>query len=348
MRKMLYLMVSLPLLLLTACDVHEWPDTPELVKFHLRMNYESYMTKWNHQYNGACVVETSMGETYDNHLPYGNIRYIIRAYPALGKDRISQKHAYEFIFVKSISEGYDHGVTLELPGGDYNIMVWSDMLQYTNDTYFYNTENFSEIMLQGDYVGNSDYRDAFRGRGPISLVADIIDQAPDTFDITMQRPLAKYEFVTTDLEEFIDKEIEYWTEMAATRGDVPPTRINTDEYNVVLYFSGYMPSAYNMNSDKPVDSKMGVLFNSKLEVLGENEASLGFDYVFVNEKKSAVIVQLGLYDKEDREIALTEPINVPLQRSHHTVIKGSFLMQHVSGGITINPDFNGNHNIVID
>ena len=341
-------MLSLSFLLLTACDVHEWPDTPEMVKFHLRMNYESNMTKWYHQYNGASVVEIGLGEVYDNHLSYGQIRYIVRAYPVFGKDRVSQKEAYEFTFVKNISEGYNHGVTLELPDGDYDIMVWSDMLQYSGNTYFYNTDNFSEIVLQGEYVGNNDHRDAYRGRAPIALVADVIDQAPDTFDIAMQRPLAKYEFVTTDLEEFIDKEIDYWTRMAETRGDVPPTRINTDDYNVVLYFSGYMPNAYNMNSDKPVDSKMGVMFNSKLEVLSPNEASLGFDYVFVNEKKSAVVVQLGLYDKEDREIALTEPINVPLRRSHHTILKGSFLMQHASGGITINPDFNGTHTIVID
>ena len=82
--------------------------------------------------------------------------------------------------------------------------------------------------------------------------------------------------------------------------------------------------------------------------MNENEASLGFDYVFVNGKKSAVTVQIGLYDKEDRQLALSAPINVPLQRNHHTVIKGSFLMEETSGGITINPDFDGNHNIEIE
>ena len=62
----------------------------------------------------------------------------------------------------------------------------------------------------------------------------------------------------------------------------------------------------------------------------------------------AVTVQIGLYDKQDRQVALTEPINVPLQRSHHTSLKGSFLIPEASGGITIKPEFDGNHNIVID
>jgi hypothetical protein len=67
----------------------------------------------------------------------------------------------------------------------------------------------------------------------------------------------------------------------------------------------------------------------------------------VNGKQSAVTVQIGLYDKEDRQLALSTPINVPLQRNHHTLIKGSFLIEETSGGITINPDFDGEHNIVI-
>lgn len=347
MRKLLYIIMYMPLLLLTACDVHEWPETPEFVKFHLRLNYETDMTEWHHTYDGASVIEQGLGETYDNHQEYGQIRYIVRTYPISEKQYTSQSYAQEFVFTKNISEGYDHEVTLDVLPGNYKVMVWSDLVKKSSDLSFYSADNFSEIVLQGDYQGNEDHRDAFRGVAEASWVADILEQIPDTLDVLMQRPLSKYEFITTDLDEFIDKEIEYLSKVAASRGETPPSRINTDEYDVVLYFSGYMPSAYNMNSDKPVDSKMGVVFNSKINVLNENEASLGFDYVFVNDKKSAVTVQLGLYDKEDRQIALTDPINVPLQRSHHTIIKGSFLMQQTSGGITIDPEFDGNHNIVI-
>jgi hypothetical protein len=222
------------------------------------------------------------------------------------------------------------------------------LIQTSSDNHFHNTDNFAEIRLQGDHKGNNDYRDAFRGSNNISLVADIMEHLPDTLDIAMQRPLAKFEFVTTDLKEFIDKEYQYLLKEVETRGELLPTRVNTDDYKVVLYYSGYMPFAYNMNADKPVDSKLGVSFESKIDVLNENEASLGFDYVFVNGKTSSVTVQIGLYDKEDSQLALSVPINVPLQRNHHTVVKGSFLMEETSGGITINPDFDGNHNIVIE
>ena len=99
-------------------------------------------------------------------------------------------------------------------------------------------------------------------------------------------------------------------------------------------------------TDKPVDSSTGVMFESTLRKLSESEASMGFDYVFVNGKKSAVTVQIGIYDNEGTQLSLTEPIEVPLKRSHHTIMTGMFLMSEASGGVTINPDFDGDHNLI--
>ena len=356
MRKSLYLklflIVCMPLLL-SACDVHQWPENPEFVKVLLRLNYETEMTEWEYLYDGSQVIEQGFGQRYNNQQNYGKIRYIVRTYPLSSKQRALQDYTQEFIFTKDVSGGYNHEVTLDMLPGNYNVMVWSDLVWQDfapteNGTSFYNADNFAEITLQGTHTGNTNYRDAFRGSGNISLEADIIDHLHATLDVTMQRPLAKFEFVTTDLQEFIDKEIEFLTKEAETRGEVPPTKVDTDSYKVVFQYSGFMPSAYNMNTDKPVDSKMDVLFESKLGVLSEREASLGFDYVFVNGNNAAVSVQVGLFDKENRQLALSEPINIPLRRNHHTIMKGSFLMQQASGGITINPDFDGNHNIVIE
>ena len=348
MRKILYLIMCLPILFLSACDVHEWPETPEFVKMHLRLNYETDMTEWEHLYDGISVFEQGYGETYDNHRDYGKIRYIVRTYPVSEKMRTTSDYTQEFVFTKDISEGYDHEVTLDLLPGNYNVMVWSDLVQTSGDSHFYNADNFAEIRLQGDHKGNNDYRDAFRGTNNITLVADIVEHLPDTLDIVMQRPLAKFEFITNDLQEFIDKEIEYLKKEAATRGENAPTRVDTDKYKVVFHYSGFMPNTYNINTDKPIDSATGVMFESRLGILNDNEASLGFDYVFVNGKEAGVSVQIGLYDGEDRQIALSEPIDVSLRRSYHTILRGSFLMQQATGGIVINPDFDGNHNIVID
>jgi hypothetical protein len=336
---------------MTACDVHEWPETPEYVKFHLRLNYETDMTKWYHLYDGVEVIEQGYGETYDNRQEYGKIRYIVRAYPISEKMRTTSAYTQEFVFSKNIASSYNHEVTLDLPDGNYNIMVWSDLVQTNGETSFYNASNFAEIRLQGKHQANDDYRDAFRGSNHISLVSDIMERLPDTLDIVMQRPLAKYEFITNDVKEFIDREAPRLTSKSQgkteeSNEDAPSRAINIEDYKVVFYYVGFMPNAYSMNTDKPVDSSTGVFFESKLRKVTESEATIGFDYVFVNGSQSAVTVQIGIYDKEGTQLSLTEPIEVPLKRSHHTILTGMFLMSEASGGVSINPDFDGDHNLV--
>lgn len=351
MTKQLFLILCMPLLLLTACDVHEWPETPEFVKFHLRLKYDTDMTEWHHVYDGTSVNEVRYGETYDNHQQYGQIRYIIRAYPIVEKQRASQNFTQEFTFTKNIGQGYNHEMTLELPAGEYNMMVWSDLVKSSADTPFYEAANFAEIRLQGKHQANNDHRDAFRGTNQISLVADILERLPDTLDIAMQRPLAKYEFITNDVVEFLEKEATRVASKAnggkgASADDAPSRVINLEDYKVVFYYVGFMPDAYSIYTDKPVDSSTGKFFESSLKRLNESEASLGFDYVMVNGKKSAVTVQIAIVDKEDEQLSLSEPIEVPLQRSHHTLIRGLFLMSEASGGIIINPEFDGDHNLI--
>lgn len=349
-RLFLHLILYMPLVLLTACDVHEWPDTPENVTFRLKLHYERDMTVWEHLYDGTEVTEQGLGDTYDNGREHGKMRYIIRAYPLTEKQRLASKYTQEFVFTKDITEGYDHEATLDLAAGDYRIMVWSDLLENDDVDPYHDAGDFAEITLQGDHRGNNDYRDAFRGTGDISLTADVAEYVPGTLEITMQRPLAKFEFITNDLAEFIQKE---GLRVAAKNGDAksasgndPATRVNAEDYKVVFHYVGFMPCAYSMLTDKPVDSSTGVMFQSALKELGDMEASLGFDYVFVNGTESAVTVQIGLYDNEGTRLSLTEPIRVPLRRNHHTVLQGSFLLSEASGGVTINPDFDGDHNLI--
>ena len=121
-------------LLLYSCDVYEWPDTPEYVKLHLRLNYETDMTKWEHLYSGASVEEQGLGETYDNRQEYGKIRYIVRTYPVSDQQRTSQDYMQEFVFTKDIADGYDHEVTLDVLPGNYNVMVWSDLIRKSDDS----------------------------------------------------------------------------------------------------------------------------------------------------------------------------------------------------------------------
>ena len=125
-------------------------------------------------------------------------------------------------------------------------------------------------MLQGDHKGNTNHRDAFRGTNNISLIADVMERLPDTLNVAMQRPLAKFEFVTNDVVEFIDKESTRIASKAngkksASADDTPTRAVNIEDYKVVFYYVGFMPHAYSMYTDKPVDSSTGVMFESTLK-----------------------------------------------------------------------------------
>lgn len=164
----------------------------------------------------------------------------------------------------------------------------------------------------------------------------------------MVRPLAKFEFVTTDVEAFVEKEIQAALSRGELSEDLVPSRvIDVSQYKVMFYYFGFMPNTFNVFTDKPSDSTTGVRFEGRITQLNDQEASLGFDYVFVNGKESNVTVQVAIYDKEDRQLSMSEPINVPLRRSKHTLLKGEFLMQKTSGGIGIDPSFGGDFDIVI-
>ncbi len=316
-----------------ACAVHEFPEMPEVVESQVNVNYHLDFVgfdMWDHIYEEEEIYEVGLGDKYHNTLDQGTVRYVIRAYPKSENQRIIPESFKEFVFTRDIADGYGCDFNLELAPGSYTIMVWSDFIRNQGDSYFYNVDDFAEITLQGEHCGNNHYRDVFRGMADLVLPADAVEQ-DIVLDVDMQRPLAKYEFITTDLVEFLNKQ--------RTRA--------VDDYKVVIYYSGFMPDTYNMFTDKPVDSATGVLFESRLEVLNENEASMGFDYVFVNGKQSVVTVQLAVYDGEGEQVSLTNPVDVPLKRSCHTVVKGSFLSRKASGGVGINPDFNGDFNVPI-
>lgn len=338
--------------LVTACDVHEMPEMPENEPFVIRLKFDTDMTPWHHTVKKTQVSEVSLGEPMPSISDNGIMRYVVRVYPLLGgRDVSPQQCVKEFVYEKPVYDGYDNTLTAALPSGDYKVMVWADMRETSSDTPFYFTDNFVEMTLQGEHQGNTNLRDAFRGTGDISLAASIAIHTPDTVDITMQRPLAKYEFISTDLKEFIDKEVQN----AISRGEVaevsegkaPSKVVDMNDYQIVFYYTGFMPCAYNMFLDKPVDSATGVSFPSKITQLSDTEASIGFDYVFVNGSDASVTTQIAIYDKRGERISLTDPISIPLKRSRHTILRGSFLMQEANKGLVINPGFDGEYNLII-
>lgn len=330
MRMILYLIMCLPLLLISSCDVHEWPDTPEYVKLHLCLKYETDMTRWHHLYDGTSVIDLGYGETYDNHLDFGKIRYVVRTYPITEKQRMMPDYTQEFIFFKDISEGYDHDVTLDVLPGNYNVMIWSDLVNSSEDNHFCNIDSFTEITLQGYHNGNTDHRDVFYGKNSISLPVNSGNQTHWTINVEMKRPVAKFEIISNDLKEFVESKAN-----------------DFNQYKAKIKYVGYMPNAYSLFADRPVASVTGGMFDSTMTKLTDTDVSLGFDYVFVSGNGTTVTIRIEIYDNEDHLISLSDPITIPLKPDHHTIVKGRFMTQDTSNGVDIDTGFGGDYNIIL-
>ena len=195
----------------------------------------------------------------------------------------------------------------------------------------------------------TDYRDAFRGVVNVSVDNS---QAQQVVEVPMQRPLAKFEFVTIDLKEFVTNEAHRLSakDAALSPENAPaevPSRVSLDDYRVIVYYEGYMPSVFNMFTDRPVDSRTGAAFESTLSQLSDSEASLGFDYVMVNHAETAVSVRIALLSADGEVISTTPAIRVPLKRSVHTIMRDKFITMRASGGIGVDPDYDGEFNIFL-
>lgn len=335
MKRLLYLIIYMPLMWLAGCNVHEWPDEAPLVPLYVDLVHE---TEWD-----TLNVPFSRSAAAGDY----NIRYSIRAFALDEMGNYSRVATREFVFTRRLGEELDNRFFLELPAGSYRLTAWTDYtVADTLDTH-YNTSGFHEIMLQGQHEGNNDMRDGFRGAEDILVETGVMELIPDTVVLDMQRPMGKFEFVCTDLQDFIDKEVRELKQNSPTPDEIDASDIHLEDYRIVFYYAGFMPNTFNALTDKAIDSATGVQFTSSLSPFSETEASLGFDYVFVNSDESSVIVNLGVFNKEGKQLAMLTNVNVPLKRDQHTVLRGKFLMANSDGGVSINPDFDGEHNIVI-
>ncbi|MCM1336605.1 MAG: competence protein ComJ [Candidatus Amulumruptor caecigallinarius] len=346
--------------LLCGCDVHEFPSedvpvqpaSPEPVKvFRLNLRHNSDMPLLGEfDYTaGGVTAPSSRGFTPDEAQRPHDIRYTVNAYPMVNGEP-SRVAGNSVTVTRSVDSGLDTSLSFPMPEGDYSLIVWTDYVDAgaVTDKY-YNTSDFQEIILADrlSHSGSNPWRDAFYGevhtcvRGLSSRAAASDTVTVGEATVTLQRPMARYTFVSTDLRRFLENEF-------ATRsaGATPRTTALSD-YIVRFVYTRYMPCAFNAFTGHPADSWTGVSFESTIRQLNDDEAEVGFDYVFVNGTRTAVTVGLEVLDRDGNLLARIPPFDVPLERSRHTIVRGEFLTTKSGGEMGINPDYDGEFNIEI-
>lgn len=302
---------------LTSCT-NETP-APYCNEFKLRLNFETGMDTLDYEYTRSQGLD-------------GVMTYTVRVFDV--KNGLVQRDSYHtYTFTRNVSGDYNFETSIDLAPGNYHVMVWAQFR--VDGRYYYDADNFNSISVTDPYEGNTDYRQAFAGTADLLDINFFGSAQPPVAEVTMERPLAKYTFVATDLKQFLKEESE-------ENG----RQMNLDDYYVVVRYPQFMPSAYNMWTGRPSDSLTGIKYTADITEYGDGEACLGFDYVFVNHNESSVTVQLFVYAKSDNHlVASSKQIRVPLKRNFNTIVRGGFLMALDSGGVGIDPGYDGDFTI---
>lgn len=342
MKKFVHLLtICIWLPFLCAC-VHEYPESGEphdvVLHFHHDIGWSySDMTI------GRSGVEPPAPAIEGVHARYHLLFY--RAgdytYPVLDKELMSGDLSRQ-----------DFDESVSLPPGDYELFLWSDYADAERQaSFFFNSSDHSSIVYSEPYNGNNELRDAFRAYAGFTVQSTVDYNYREDVPVTIVRPLARYEIVATDFGEFVQREItrNKSTEQSAEEStghdnaDAPSRALDVNDYRVVVKYPEYMPSTFNNFSNGPIDSNTGISYDAVITPLGNDEARIGFDYVMVNGNESSVKVAIEIYTKEGLKIASSNSFDVPTKRSHNTTVRGRFLTSQGSGGVKIDPTFNGTY-----
>lgn len=339
-------LICAALILLTAVScVHQWPE-PAVTQVVLNLVFDTDLPQG--PVTDVTTRATAGTDAYD-------MRYTIHAYRLNGNGSLADQPYATYRFTQDDISHPDKTMTLDIMEGNYRFMVWADYVkQGTSEDMYYNADNFKYIKLYGRedgvrHVGNDDFRDAFTGTSDIEVIRFGGDHPPVSATISLARPLSKVVFITNDLEDWKTKVLTTMHE-SALQGSRPsdrPSEVNLDDYIVKIHYPQYMPNAFNILTDRTTWSDFNISFESKLIQLSKSDAAMGFDYVFANSSDANVVMAVSLFDKAGTQLARSYDITVPLERGKVTTVVGSFLLEESDGGVSINPDFDGEFNIVI-
>lgn len=327
-------------LLLPVCDEHEFSEPPlPPVALNLKLRFNFGMGEMEDFKTIYVITRAAEDSTAFE------ARYQLRIHPSNGKGGFLMDSCLSYSFSHSQLQALDYRLPLEIVPGQYRFRAWVDFVPADSlADYFYDTADFDAITLREPHVGGTDCRDAFRG----TLDAEVFPaevKPEQELNIQMERPLAKFRFVATDLKEFEELRLREAQKDGDLTSTPPPIDLST--YKVVIAYSGFYPTVYNLATDEPIDVRTGVNFSIVLRKIAEEEVDLGFDYMFIGQQESGANVSLSIYDDKGKLVAGVSGIEVPLRRGLLTTVRGKFLTARSSGDVSIDPSFDGEFNLQI-
>jgi hypothetical protein len=258
------------------------------------------------------------------------------ATPALrGTAFIFKKGSKQLFAVKQAmltSTGTDgvYSMDLSLFKGEYDVNLWCDYTfdETTDNNYITTGPDVITIQSKNKYVGNTDTRDCFSKR--ISLTVEAENNTPQS--VEMQRPLAKYRLVATDVAKYEAQRLQKGLPALA-------------DLRIFIGYEGFLPSAYNITESKLADAKEGYFYYSTFSGITTADATIAKDYVLMNGTESSVVATILFKDAAGNTISGVRGVKIAYRAGQLTTVSGDFLTAGLGSGVTINTEWSGDHNV---
>lgn len=311
-------LLALPFLM-AACTLHEEPELtadgelgvdPTEVNVEVNLTLDLNLPEQGNEENSSARVSANTDYLH---------RFIVEAY-------FNRQPVARQVFVENITDRTHLSlpVSMKLHARSYQLVVWKDYVsaETPEEDLHYNTQSLVPVIPnRASHTGNTEYKDVFVGTTSLDLTA-YADQwgAVVEQDVTLQRPVARYELIATDVADFLQR--------------VADGEVNGETFTARIKYSGYLPVGYNALDNVPKHSLMYMQYNTSFELPeeGTDELRVGFDYVFVsNEGSASVPMEIEIVNEENVTVA-NSVLNVPLERGKNTVWTGEFLTGDDQGG----------------
>ena len=329
--KLLILLCALGLMAV-GCTIHEVPEGGDEAAA-VALSLEIYLDEDMPQFSRITVSTKSWAP---------QARYIVRFFPIVGDHYIKDA---PFEFTATEDDLTDRRYVLDVPPMNYHMEVWADWLE--GSAALHNAADFGSVTINTDpYTGGVATRDAFCGAKDIDLSGYTANNSIATASITLTRPIARYTFISTDKDEFIN----YWaSEVAMDNGTnvKDPDAVDLSSFRVVVSYPQYMPSVYNLHEGIVADSATGVSFEAKLTELADGTVQVAWDYVLAQDETASVVVSLAIYSDTGKLITYLDGIQIPVAPGHETIVTGKLLTSAIHHGVIIDPSFDGEYEIHI-
>ena len=242
----------------------------------------------------GAFANVNLGDENDTK----TIRYILKIYQLVdGEYEASNDRQVEY------SDGMSVVFPVRLvPNRDYRFVVWADYVENKNDVdYHYNTDDLTNITLEGEWKPMDETRDAFTGYYD---TADHNVKYSSTLpiNITLKRPFAKLRVVTTDMPELANLGI------TPVKGVVNYTEKHYAKFNALT----------------------GVAFDRTIEkthqytIKNYEKGVLFVDYFFAND--DVMKFNLDVMEANDARIKYNDfSTDIFVKRNYLTTIQGNIL-----------------------